>query len=142
MLFAKSSVNLYCSAANWICLAELLAVDGTRIKAVNNKDRNFTRASLTQFIKAADAQIEDYLYRLDKGDASESGTGGSRVKNLTEKIAAMRERRARHKDMLAELDRTGENQISLTDPDSRAMAAHTHVAVGYNVQVAVDAKHK
>ena len=44
--------------------------------------------------------------------------------------------------MLAELERTGEDQISLTDPDSRAMAAHTHVAVGYNVQVAVDAKHK
>ena len=44
--------------------------------------------------------------------------------------------------MLTKLDRTGESQISLTDPDSRAMAAHTHVAVGYNVQVAVDAKHK
>jgi transposase len=44
--------------------------------------------------------------------------------------------------MLAELDRTGEDQISLTDPDSRAMAAHTKVAVGYNVQVAVDTKHK
>ena len=44
--------------------------------------------------------------------------------------------------MLAELDRTGENQISLTDPDSRAMAAHTRVAVGYSVQVAVDTKHK
>jgi transposase len=121
---------------------ELLAVDGTRIKAVNNKDRNFTRASLTQFIKAADAKLEDYLRRLDQSDATESTTGGSRVKNLAEKIAAIRERRTRCKDMLAELDRTGENQISLTDPDSRAMAAHTHVAVGYNVQVAVDAKHK
>jgi hypothetical protein len=44
--------------------------------------------------------------------------------------------------MLAELDRSGESQISLTDPDSRAMAAHTRVAVGYNVQIAVDAKHK
>src|SRR4028118_1307364 len=44
--------------------------------------------------------------------------------------------------MLTELDRTGEDQISLTDPDSRAMAAHTRVAVGYNVQGAVDAKHK
>ena len=44
--------------------------------------------------------------------------------------------------MLAELERTGEDQISLTDPDSRAMAAHTHVAVGYNVQVAVDTKNK
>jgi len=121
---------------------ELLAVDGTRIKAVNNKDRNFTRASLTQFIKAADAKLEDYLQRLDKSDATERPTGGSRVKNLAEKIAAIRERRERHKNMLAELDQTGESQVSLTDPDSRAMAAHTHVAVGYNVQIAVDAKHK
>lgn len=121
---------------------ELLAVDGTRIKAVNNKDRNFTRASLTEFIKLADAKLDDYLQRLDKSDAAEQGTSGSRVKNLAEKIAAVRERRERCKAMLAELDRTGENQISLTDPDSRAMAAHTHVAVGYNVQVAVDTKHK
>ena len=45
-------------------------------------------------------------------------------------------------EMLAELDRTGEDRISLTDPDSRAMAAYTHVGVGYNVQVAVDARHK
>jgi hypothetical protein len=45
-------------------------------------------------------------------------------------------------DMMAELDRTGEDQISLTDPDSRAMAAHTHVGVGYNVQIAVDTEHK
>jgi transposase len=80
---------------------ELLAVDGTRIKAVNNKDRNFTRASQTQFIEAADAKLEDYLHRLDKSDATESATGASRVKNLTEKIAAIRERRERHKEMLA-----------------------------------------
>ena len=58
---------------------ELLAVDGTRIKAVNNKDRNFTRASLTQFIKAADAKLDDYLQRLDKSDATESATGGARA---------------------------------------------------------------
>jgi len=121
---------------------ELLAVDGTRIKAVNNKDRNFTRASLTQYIKAADAKLDDYLQRLDKSDATESGKDGSRVKDLAEKIAAIQERRERHKDMLAELDRTGESQISLTDPDSRAMAAHTHVAVGYKLQIAVDVKHK
>ncbi len=121
---------------------ELLAVDGTRIKAVNNKDRNFTRASLTEFIKLADARLDDYLKRLDTSDVTEQGAGGSRVKNLAEKIAAIRERRTRCQAMLTELDRTGEDQISLTDPDSRAMAAHTHVAVGYNVQVAVDTKHK
>jgi transposase len=121
---------------------ELLAVDGTRIKAVNNKDRNFTRASLAQFLELADAKLDDYLHRLDQGDVAENGTTGSRVENLAEKIAAIRKRRTRCQDMLAELDRTGEDQISLTDPDSRAMAAHTRVAVGYNVQVAVEAKHK
>ena len=121
---------------------ELLAVDGTRIKAVNNKDRNFTRASLTKFIELADAKLEDYLQRLDQGDEAEAKTAGSRVKNLAEKIAAIRARRTRCKEMLEHLDKTGEDQISLTDPDSRAMAAHTHVAVGYNVQIAVDVKHK
>jgi transposase len=121
---------------------ELLAVDGTRIKAVNNKDRNFTRVSLAEFIKLADKKLDDYLQRLDQSDAAEQKAGGSRVKNLAEKIKAIRERRTRCQAMLAELDRTGDSQISLTDPDSRAMAAHTHVAVGYNVQVAVDAKHK
>jgi transposase/IS5 family transposase len=121
---------------------ELIAVDGTRIKAVNNKDRNFTRASLTQFIKLADAKLDDYLQRLDQSDAAETKTTGSRVKNLAEKIAAIRKRRTRCQDMLAQLDRTGEDQISLTDPDSRAMAAHTRVAVGYNAQIAVDVKHK
>ena len=122
---------------------ELLAVDGTRIKAVNNKDRNFTRASLRQYIDAADKRLADYLRRLDDGDAAEGGTGGgSRVHNLAEKIEAIRGKRDRLGALLAELERTGESQVSLTDPDSRAMAGHTKVGVGYNVQLAVDAKHK
>jgi hypothetical protein len=121
---------------------ELLAVDGTRIKAVNNKDRNFTRASLAEFIRPTDAKLDDYLQRLDTSDATEQPAGRSRIKNLAEKIAAVRGRRARCQEMLVELERTGEDQISLTDSDGRAMAAHTHVAVGYNVQVAVDTKHK
>jgi transposase len=121
---------------------QLIAIDGTRIKAVNNKDRNFTRASLAEFIRLADAKLDDYLKRLEANDTAEANTAGSRVENLAEKIAAVRGRRERCKTMLAELDRTGESQISLTDPDSRAMAGHTHIAVGYNVQMAVDAKHK
>jgi transposase len=122
---------------------ELLAVDGTRIKAVNNKDRNFTRSSLREFIRRADEWLEDYLKRLDEGDVEDGATGGgARTKNLAEKIAALSEKRGRYQAMLAQLDRTGEDQISLTDPDSRAMAAHTKVGVGYNIQVAVDAKNK
>ena len=122
---------------------ELLAVDGTRIKAVNNKDRNFTRSSLRAFIRAADERLEDFFKRLDEGDVADGATsGGTRTKNLAEKIAALSEKRGRYQAMLAQLERTGEDQISLTDPDSRAMAAHTKIGVGYNIQVAVDAKHK
>jgi transposase len=62
---------------------ELLAVDGTRIKAVNNKDRNFTRSWLRAFIRAADERLEDYLKRLDEGDVADGATsGGARTKNL------------------------------------------------------------
>ncbi|UXN57567.1 hypothetical protein [Phyllobacterium zundukense] len=117
---------------------ELLAVDGTRIKAVNNKDRNFTRAALMKFIREADERLTEYMKRLDDGDAQEENTGGGgpRAKNLAEKIAAIKGKRDRHKSLLDELDRTGEDQISLTDPDSRAMARMTKVAVGYNIQLA------
>ncbi|MFK0209180.1 IS1182 family transposase [Agrobacterium sp. NPDC090283] len=124
---------------------ELLAVDGTRIKAVNNKDRNFTRGALSKFIREADEKLADYMKRLDDGDAEEERVGGdSRGSGckIAEKIAAIRDKRARHKAMLEELDRTGEDQISLTDPDARAMARMTKVGVGYNVQLAVDTKHK
>ena len=106
-------------------------------------DRNFTRSSLREFIRRADEWLEDYLKRLDEGDVEDGATGGgARTKNLAEKIAALSEKRGRYQAMLAQLDRTGEDQISLTDPDSRAMAAHTKVGVGYNIQVAVDAKNK
>lgn len=126
---------------------ELLAVDGTRIKAVNAKDRNFTRGALTKFINEADEKLVDYMKRLDESDADEdkvaSGNGsGPGDGKLAEKIAAIKGKRDRHKALLDELDRTGEGQISLTDPDARAMARMTKVGVGYNIQLAVDVKHK
>ncbi len=73
-------------------------------------------------------KLDDYLQRLDQSDAAESTTSGSRVENLAEKIAAIRTRRTRCQDMLAQLDRTGEDQISLTDPDSRARLAKVPAA--------------
>ena len=64
------------------------------------------------------------------------------MKNLAEKIEALRKKRGEYDALRKRIERTGECQISLTDPDSRAMAAHTKVGVGYNAQIAVDAKHK
>ena len=76
---------------------ELLAVDGTRIKAVNNKDRNFTRTSLREFIRAADQRLNDYLARLDASDIEDGASAGTaRTKNLAEKIEALRKKRSRY----------------------------------------------
>jgi hypothetical protein len=87
--------------------------------------------------------LDDYLKRLDAGDVEEDRAGGSaRTNNLAQKIAALRDKRVRYGAMLEELEKSRETQISLADPDSRAMAAHTKVAVGYNAQLAFDAKHK
>jgi hypothetical protein len=98
---------------------------------------------LRAFIRAADERLNEYLERLDHGDVEDGATrGGARTNNLAEKIAALGEKRGRYQAMLAQLERTGEDQISLTDPDSRAMTAHTEVGVGYTIQVAVDAKNK
>ena len=121
---------------------ELVAVDGTRLKAVNSRDRNFTREKLAKFLKTADERLADYLERLDRTDADESPASSSRAGNLADKIASLKERRDRYIAIDAELERTGESQVSLTDPDSRSMALHPKVGVGYNAQVAVDAKHK
>ncbi|VXD07300.1 hypothetical protein SPHINGOT1_80034 [Sphingomonas sp. T1] len=86
-----------------------MAVHGTRIKAVSNRTRNFTRASLAKFIQDADEKLAGYMKRLDEGDADEErtsggGSGGADGK-LAEKIAAIQGNRDRHKEMLAELNR-------------------------------------
>ena len=121
---------------------ELLAVDGTRLKAVNSTDRNFTHAKLTKQIESIDQKLTDYLERLDHCDVQESEPNAARTERLKEKIATLRTQQMRCQAMLQELERSGESQISLTDPDSRAMALNPKVGVGYNAQVAVDSKHK
>ena len=121
---------------------ELVAVDGTRLKAVNSRDRNFTREKLAKSLRDADERLAEYLDRLDRTDADDGSASSARARSLADKIASLKQRRTRYTELQAELERTGESQVSLTDPDSRAMATHPKVGVGYNAQVAVDTKHK
>ena len=121
---------------------ELLAVDGTRLKAVNNPGRNFSRDKLARYIAAADERLEGYLAGLDAIDRGENGHGPGRGEALAAKIARVRERRHVQAAMLEQLKASGESQVSLTDPDARAMVTGQKTTVGYNAQVAVDAKHK
>ncbi len=79
---------------------------------------------------------------MDDADRGEEAGTTRRSDALAAKIAKVREQRQVNQAMLEQLKASGESQISLTDPDARAMAAHPKVGVGYNAQVAVDAKHK
>jgi transposase len=122
---------------------ELIAIDGTRIKAVNSRERNFTKAKLSKAMAESDERLARYLKQLDEADkddedAPEAGT----VARLQEKIAAIRERRERLEGHGKALADSGEDQLSLTDPDARAMHSSSRVGVGYNIQIAVDTRHK
>lgn len=89
----------------------------------------------------ATLDITAYLKQLDDADKDDT-IPTARVENLKEKIAAIKERRARLEEHCAELETSGEDQISLTDPDARAMQSSSRIGVGYNIQIAVDTKHK
>lgn len=120
---------------------ELIAVDGTGIKAVNGVDRNFTKAGLRKDLELVDRRLERYLRQLAEADVRDAGDGTNAVGNLADKIAALRGRRATLEGHGKTLEESGEAQLSLTDPDARALAPAKRVRVGYTVQIAVDAKH-
>ena len=120
---------------------ELIAVDGTRIKAVNNRDRNFTRTKLKTHLQRIDERLDHYLDQMNEADADDTGGSAVAVPDLQDKIASLRKRKETLERHRQTLDDTGEAQLSLTDPDSRSMHSGTRVGVGYNVQIAVDTKH-
>ena len=120
---------------------ELLAVDGSKFAAVNARDQNFNADKLQNLIARADARLADYLQQLDSADAAEPGTAPLTKTELAAKIAALQEKQDWHKELLAQLD-DEQKQVSVTDPDTRKMPTAHGTLVGYNAQMAVDAKHK
>lgn len=120
---------------------ELIAIDGSKFKAVNSSDRNFSQTKLQKRIKEIEEKIEKYLVEMDRADEEEGDSNQVSAEDLKEKIARLKERKGRYGELLKELERSGESQISLTDPDSRAMPLTPRGDVSYNVQVAVDSKH-
>ena len=117
---------------------EIVAIDGTQLKAVNNPKKNLTRTRLKRQIKETDQQIEEYLKRLDDGDAREKGGRKLNRPKLRGKIAQIQEELAEMKKLEAQMEAEGVKQISDTDPESRAMAKNPRIAVGYNAQASAD----
>ena len=125
------NLNLFANA--------FVAIDGSKFKAVNNRDRNFTRAKLKRRIAEADATIEHYLQQLVEADRQEPDE--DRTRSLEDKIASLKKEMSRLKKVEARLHKAPGQQISLTDPDARSMKSRGTGVVGYNVQTAVDTKH-
>ena len=116
-----------------------VAIDGSKFKAVNSRDRNFTRAKMRRRLAEVDASIERYLEQLAVADQAEPAEDKSRT--LEDKIAAMRKEMAPLKKLEARMLSAPDKQVSLTDPDARSMKTRGTGIVGYNVQTAVDTKH-
>jgi transposase len=120
---------------------QLLAIDGTKIKASNAADQNWSQRKLEKQQAQIEARLEEYLKAMESADAADAPAAAPSAAELQAKIARLTERQSQIQERLQTLARTGESQLSATDPDSRGMkSAHGHV-VGYNVQGCVDAQH-
>jgi transposase len=125
---------------------ELVAIDGSKFKAVNAKERNFTHSKLQRLLQQIEARIEAYLQELECGDHEDDhgALSGGRAEHLHAKIEELKQRKLLYEAFQGQLRANGEEQLSLTAPDSRAMklGKGSGTEVCSNVQTAVDAKHK
>jgi len=121
----------------------VVAIDGSKFKAVNTRDKDFTDKKLKARIEQLEESISRYLAELDRADRQPTLVPESRVVRLRERIASLKEQVKGFNELNKQLQRAPDRQISLTDPDARAMATSGRGTgiVGYNVQTAVDAKH-
>jgi transposase len=121
-----------------------VAIDGSKFKAVNNRDKNFTRAKMERRMAQIEESVARYLRQLDSADRQEpSGALTTKTTRLKEKVAKLKKEMRRLHGLKARMLATPDQQVSLVDPDSRSMATSGRGSgvVGYNVQVAVDIEH-
>src|SRR5210317_2581158 len=139
------AIRLVCREFVMLCkklnlLSEkLVAIDGSKFKAVYSRDQNFTKAKMKRRLKDVESAIERYLAQLDETDQTEPAPDDA--KTLQDEVAKLREEMARLKKLEVRMLETPDKQLSLTDPDARSMNSRGTGVVGYNVQSAVDAKH-
>ena len=132
-----------CRAIGLLTTASV-AIDGSKFKAVNNRDKNFTRAKMERRLAQIEESVARYLSQLDTADLQEPSEAlAIKTAHLKEKLAKLASELERLKAIEKEMLASPDQQISLTDPDARSMATSGRGSgvVGYNVQVAVDTKH-
>ena len=120
-----------------------VAIDGSKFKAVNNRDKNFTVAKVAKRIEQVEASIARYLAVLDRADREDGYMAEAKTIRLKEKIEGLRRQMQSLREIGKQVEAAPDKQVSLTDPDARSMATSGKGTgiVGYNVQIAVDAEH-
>jgi transposase len=118
----------------------IVAIDGSKFKAVNNRDRNFTRAKMQRRMAQIEENIARYLADMDTADRAEPAIAEAKTSRLRDKIAALKQQMQQLKEIETRMLAAPDQQISLTDPDARSMNARGSGIVGYNVQTAVEPK--
>jgi transposase len=122
---------------------ELIAIDGSKFRASNSKRNNYSKQKLARHINYINEKIANYLKELDVTDQAEAHDHKPDVREIQERIAQLKERKAKYQGYKDKLDKTKQNEISAIDPDARLMANNNNsVKVSYNVQTTVDGKHK
>ena len=119
----------------------VVAIDGSKFKAVNSRDRNFTSAKMERRQQQVEDSINRYLAALDTADRAEPAVAVAERGRLNDKIAALKEQMQRLKALEGQMNDAPDQQLSLTDPDARSMMTRGAGIVGYNVQTAVDTEH-
>jgi len=121
----------------------IVAIDSSKFKAVNSRDRNFTPGKIDKRQEQIEQSIERYLTALETADRTQPAEIDAKTQRLREKIKTLREQMRRMDAMREELKRQPDEQLSQTDPDARSMISQAKGTgvVGYNVQAAVDARH-
>jgi transposase len=120
-----------------------VAIDGSKFKAVNARDKNFTEAKMKRRLERIDESIARYLSQLETADRHGDAVPQAKVARLKDKIEKLKEEIVRLNAINAEMMKSEDKQVSLTDPDARSMATSGKGTgiVGYNVQIAVDTQH-
>lgn len=128
--------NRYCLKLK-ILSKSFISIDGSKFKAVNAKDRNFTLNKLDDRLAWLDSNIKHYLSALEEADNEDSDRNLTRDE-IEAKLKTLQERKERYEGYLREMESTGQKQKSLTDPDAKLMKCNEGFCVGYNTQAAVE----
>lgn len=120
---------------------ECVSVDGSKFKAVNSRNNNFNLNKLDDRLTRLDSRIEEYMLLLEQADKSEPDERSFTKTEIEEKLKMFKKRKELYCGYRDKIERTGNSQISLTDPEAKLMKTHEGYKVAYNVQTAVDAKY-